>query len=209
MIFLSSWKGCFCFHCRQIFQWSSSGTADARSLYSAEPLDFYRSLQAPSVSSFPAQTLYFLTWYSYPWFWSHFPYSRRWQPEVLFRSWRNATLLLSWSESWSFSWGWDLDIKESTWEDFHEFDIFLFHCGVPVVLDWVVGSSWEHFGHLSPLVSVRSMSQEEDPLFMGHPLDLEDAGVEVVVPTFSALFPKSPLNKLSDEGPPLRPILFN
>ena len=78
-----------------------------------------------------------------------------------------------------------------------------------MVLNGVVGSSREHFSHLCPLVSVCSVGQEEDPLFMGHPFDLEDAGVKVVVPTFPTLLSNPSFNKLSDEGPPLRPIFFD
>lgn len=78
-----------------------------------------------------------------------------------------------------------------------------------MVFDGVVGPSRKHFGHLGPLVAVGGVGQEEDPLFVGHPLDLQDAGVQVVVPALSALFSESALDELGDEGPPLGPILFD
>ena len=54
-----------------------------------------------------------------------------------------------------------------------------------------------------------SVGQEEDPLFVGHPLHFEDARVEVVVPALPALLAEAALDELGDEGPPLGPILFD
>ena len=78
-----------------------------------------------------------------------------------------------------------------------------------MVLDGVVGASGQHLGHFGPLVAVGGVREEQDPLLVRHPLDLEDAGVEVVVPAFAALLAQPPLHELGDEGPPLRPVLLH
>ena len=78
-----------------------------------------------------------------------------------------------------------------------------------MILDGVVSSSWEHFGHFGPLVAVGGVCQKQDPLLVRHPFDLEDTRVEVIVPSFSALLAEASLDELGNEGPPLRPILFD
>lgn len=54
-----------------------------------------------------------------------------------------------------------------------------------------------------------SVRQEEDPLFVEHPLNLEDAGVKVVVPALAALFAEASLHELGYEGPALGTVLFD
>jgi hypothetical protein len=54
-----------------------------------------------------------------------------------------------------------------------------------------------------------SMRKEKDPLLMRHPLDLQDAWIEMVMPPFTTLLSQTSLNELSDEGPSLRPVLFD
>lgn len=78
-----------------------------------------------------------------------------------------------------------------------------------MVFDRVVGPPGQHLRHLRPLVSVGSVRQKQDPFFMRHPLHLQDARVEVIMPSLAALFPQPALHELGDEGPALRPILFN
>ena len=78
-----------------------------------------------------------------------------------------------------------------------------------MILDGVVSSSWEHFCHFGPFVAVGGVCQKQDPLLVRHPFDLEDTGVEVIVPSFSALLAEATLDELGDEGPPLRSILFD
>jgi hypothetical protein len=56
-----------------------------------------------------------------------------------------------------------------------------------MILYRVVGAAWQHFCHLSPLVAVGGVRQEERPLLVGHPLYLEDVGIEVIVPALAAL----------------------
>lgn len=73
----------------------------------------------------------------------------------------------------------------------------------------VVGASWEHLSHFCPFVAVSSVCQEKDPLLVRHPLDLENAGVQVVVPALSTLFAQPSFHELRDEGPSLRPILLD
>ena len=78
-----------------------------------------------------------------------------------------------------------------------------------MIFDGVVSASREHLSHLSPLVTLSSVCQKEDPLFVRHPLHLKDTRIEVVMPAFSTLFAESALDKLSNKGPTLRPILLN
>ena len=78
-----------------------------------------------------------------------------------------------------------------------------------MILDGVVCSSWEHFGHFGPLVAVGGVCQKQDPLLVRHPFDLEDTRVEVIVPSFSALLAEASLDELGNKRPPLRSILFD
>ena len=57
-----------------------------------------------------------------------------------------------------------------------------------MVLDRVIGSSLQIFGYLCPSVPQIFVRQEQQPLLGILPIVLLDIGVEVVVPTFSALF---------------------
>lgn len=77
-----------------------------------------------------------------------------------------------------------------------------------MILNRVVSATRKHFRHLCPLVSMRSMRQKENPLLMRHPFDLQNVGVEVVMPSLTTLLPQSALDEFSNEGPPLRPVLF-
>jgi hypothetical protein len=56
---------------------------------------------------------------------------------------------------------------------------------------------------------VGGVGEEEDPLLMRHPLDLEDAGVKMVVPPLAALLAQPSLDELGDKGPPLRTVLLD
>ena len=78
-----------------------------------------------------------------------------------------------------------------------------------MVLDRVVSAPRQHLRHLCPLAPVGRVSQEQDPLLVQHPLHLQDARVQVVVPPLPALLPQPPLHELGNEGPPLRTILLD
>ena len=78
-----------------------------------------------------------------------------------------------------------------------------------MILDGVIRPPGKHLGHLCPLVAMGGVGKEEDPLLVRHPFDLEDAWIEVVVPSLTALLPQPSLNELGDEGPTLRSILFH
>jgi hypothetical protein len=56
---------------------------------------------------------------------------------------------------------------------------------------------------------VGGVGEEEHPLLVRHPFDLEDAWIEVVVPSLTALLAQPSLDELGDEGPTLRSILFH
>ena len=61
------------------------------------------------------------------------------------------------------------------------------HARVPVVLDGVVRATLEHLCDLCPLIADYAVHQEKDPLFLLVPVDLLDAGVQVVVPALATL----------------------
>lgn len=65
------------------------------------------------------------------------------------------------------------------------------HRRVPVVLDGVVSPTFENLGDLSPLVSEFSVLEIENPLFIITPGNLLDFGIQVVMPSFSALLSDS------------------
>lgn len=56
-------------------------------------------------------------------------------------------------------------------------------CGVPVVLDGVVGPSREDLGDLGPLVAVHAVGAHEDVLLRLRPRVLLDRWVQLVVPS--------------------------
>ena len=67
----------------------------------------------------------------------------------------------------------------------------------------------KHLRHLGPFVTVGSVRQKKDPLLVRHPLYLENAGIEVVVPSLTTLLAKTTLHKFGDEGPSLRSVFFD
>lgn len=78
-----------------------------------------------------------------------------------------------------------------------------------MILDGVISPSGQHLGHLGPLAAVCGVREEEDPLLMQHPFNLQDGGVQVVVPPLTALLPQPPFDELGDEGPTLWAVLFD
>ena len=78
-----------------------------------------------------------------------------------------------------------------------------------MVFDGVISPSRQHLRHLSPLATVSSVRQKEDPLLMQHPFHLEDGGVEVVVPPLPTLLAQSSLDELGDERPTLRAVFLD
>ena len=78
-----------------------------------------------------------------------------------------------------------------------------------MILDGVVCSPRQHSCHVSPLLPERSMGQEQDPLFGRCPFYLQNARVEMVMPSFSALFAQPSRNKLGNKRPPLSPVLLH
>jgi hypothetical protein len=54
-----------------------------------------------------------------------------------------------------------------------------------------------------------SVGQKQNPFLVAHPLYLQNAGVEVVVPSLATLLSESALDEFGDEGPALRTVLFD
>jgi hypothetical protein len=67
----------------------------------------------------------------------------------------------------------------------------------------------KHLRHLRPFVAVGSVRQKKGPFLMRHPLYLENAGIEVVMPSLTALLAQPTLHEFGDEGPSLRPVFFD
>ena len=57
-----------------------------------------------------------------------------------------------------------------------------------MVFDGVVSAALEKFGNFSPAVAQESVGKEEHPLFVFTPVLFFYVWVEMVVPTFPALF---------------------
>ena len=72
----------------------------------------------------------------------------------------------------------------------------------------IVCTSWQHFRHLCPFISMSRVCQKQNPFFVGHPLNFKNAWVEMIMPSLPALFAEPALDEFSDERPSLRPILF-
>lgn len=72
----------------------------------------------------------------------------------------------------------------------HVFSLLL-HRTVPVILDAIICSSFQHLRYLSPLVAKLFVLQIQDPLFLATPVVLLDLWIQMVVPSLSALFPDS------------------
>ena len=76
-----------------------------------------------------------------------------------------------------------------------------------MVLDRVVSSSIEVFCNVGPPIFELAVLQEQDPLLLIAPIDLLDAGVEVVMPTLAALFALTARKFGSDCRPAHWPVL--
>ena len=74
-----------------------------------------------------------------------------------------------------------------------------------MVFDRVVGATFENLGDFSPLVVDDSVHEEEDPLFFFIPVNFLNSGVEVIVPTLSALLANTAIQMLGNQ----RPLLWS
>ena len=61
------------------------------------------------------------------------------------------------------------------------------HAGVPMILDCVIGATFENFSNLSPFIVDDSMHKEQYPFFLLAPGNFLDHRIQVVVPAFTAL----------------------
>ena len=78
-----------------------------------------------------------------------------------------------------------------------------------MVFNGIIGSALKDFSNFSPLIVDNSVHQEKDPLLFFTPVYLLDKGVQVVVPSLTALLSNSVLQMLSNEGPLLWSISDN
>lgn len=78
-----------------------------------------------------------------------------------------------------------------------------------MILNRVVSASRKHLSHFSPLVAVGRVRQKQNPLLVRHPLHLQNTRIEMIVPTLAALLTEPSLDKLGNERPSLRTVLFD
>ena len=75
-----------------------------------------------------------------------------------------------------------------------------------MVLDGVVGPSWQQLGNLGPLVAHVDVALQDGPILVGRPGLLANVRVEVVVPPLPALLAYPPGQLVGDDGPLLGPV---
>lgn len=92
---------------------------------------------------------------------------------------------------------------------FIKFSKLSLHDWVPMVLDWVVSSSFNELSKHCPFVAIQFVEQKQNPLFIVWPLVFWDLRIQMIEPSFSALFSLSSRNVLSNEGPFIRTMLLN
>jgi hypothetical protein len=81
--------------------------------------------------------------------------------------------------------------------------------GVEVILDVIVCSSRKVLGDLSPLVAELLVSSDDDLIFLLSPLASLDVGIEMVVPSLSALLADSAGELARDDAPVLGSVFLN
>jgi hypothetical protein len=79
--------------------------------------------------------------------------------------------------------------------------LFGLHFTVPSVLDGVISSSWKVVGNHRPFISIGLDSQCEDPFLINCPVLFPHSLPQMIVPSFSALFPASILKIIGNAGP--------
>lgn len=71
---------------------------------------------------------------------------------------------------------------------FHVLGWLFFHCWIPMIFYGVVRSAFEIFGEMGPLVAQILVQDEKHPLLLMTPFIFADIWIEMIVPSFSALF---------------------
>ena len=66
-----------------------------------------------------------------------------------------------------------------------------FHGWVPVILDGVISTPGKQFCNFSPSVTHITVRLQDDAVFLSSPWWFTDIGVQVIVPSFTALFPNA------------------
>ena len=78
-----------------------------------------------------------------------------------------------------------------------------------MVLNCIVSSAFQEHRDLRPLVSLLSVADEQNPLFFFAPDTFFDLGVQMVVPSLSALLPNPAWQAISNLSPFLRAFLLH
>jgi hypothetical protein len=78
-----------------------------------------------------------------------------------------------------------------------------------MIFDSIVGSARQENCYLGPSIPFSLMSKEQQPLLMISPLVFFDVGIQMIMPSFTALFSDPTWQILSDASPLLRAILLD
>lgn len=100
-------------------------------------------------------------------------------------------------------------ISHKLFDSFLHIDQLLFHRGVPMVFYCVISSAFKNFRNFRPFVATASVHEVEDPFLFLAPANLFNFGIQMIVPSFSALFANSAWKMLSNQSPFLGSILFD
>ena len=68
---------------------------------------------------------------------------------------------------------------------------FLFHRGVPMILDRIIGTTFKNLCYISPFVALSLVRDEKNQFFLKAPGILLNLWVQMIVPSLSALFTDS------------------
>ena len=78
-----------------------------------------------------------------------------------------------------------------------------------MILNGVVGAAFKHFCNFCPLIVHDTVHEEQNPFFFFIPIALFNAWVQMIMPTFTALFADATIQMLRDQGPLLRTVCHN
>ena len=90
-----------------------------------------------------------------------------------------------------------------------ELALLLAQSGVPVVLDGVVAAAEQNVGDFGPPILHSLVQNVEDPVLLDRPVGLLQQGVQLIVPTLSALLARAALHLEGHVFPLVRPNLRN
>ena len=124
------------------------------------------------------------------------------------------TLFKEFLNDWAGIFNLDLfTLETSSFFNWIEFNFkianFLFHARIPVVFDSVVSSSLDNGCHICPVVTNCLVEKIQGPFVICGPFGFVDFWIQMVVPSFAALFTDSTRDEAGYTRPFGWPILVN